>query len=260
MSLPETDKQQSASGASQKHVGFRNDQSDEQKQSMLDQYKHFFVGLDSWGSLLKYELITSLFGILPGGAGLLLRSKTYRYLFASSGRGVQWGSNISLRHAYKMHIGAGTAIDNDSMLCARGCDDGGFRIGEGVIISRCTYIQSKCGNIDIGDYCSIGVQCYISAVNDVTIGKHVLVAGQCYIGGGRYPMERNGIPMKEQGAFSNGPVVIGDDVWIGAGVKILDNVTVGEGAILGAGAVVTKDVPPYAIVAGVPAKVISTRP
>jgi len=260
--MPSVEPKQSQSemGTKQKHVGFRNDQNDGLSPSMLAQYRDFFVGINSWVALLKYEAITSLFGIIPGGLGLLLRSKSYRYLFASSGRGVQWGSNISLRHAYKMHIGAGTAVDGDSMLCARGCDQGGFHIGEGVIISRCTYIQSKCGNINIGDFCSIGVQCYISAVNDVTIGNNVLIAGQCYIGGGRYPMERNGVPMKDQGAFSNGPVHIGDDVWIGAGVKILDNVSVGEGSIIGAGAVVTKDVPAYAIVAGVPAKVIGERP
>ncbi len=260
MSSEDKQKQPSAMSASQKHVGFRNDQRDEEPQSMLAQYRDFFVGVDGWAALLKYELFISLFSILPGGLGLLLRGKAYRSLFASSGRGVQWGSNISLRHAYKMHIGAGTAIDGDSMLCARGCDEDGFRIGEGVIISRCTYIQSKCGNIEIGDFCSIGVQCYISAVNDVSIGNNVLIAGQCYVGGGRYPMERNGIPMKDQGAYSKGPIVIGDDVWIGAGVKILDNVVVGEGSIVGAGAVVTKDVPPYAIVAGVPAKVIGERP
>jgi acetyltransferase-like isoleucine patch superfamily enzyme len=259
MSSTNKQQQQSASGAGQKHVGFCKGE-DGEKQSMLDQYKSFFVGQDSWGALLKYELITGLFGIFPGGAGLLFRSKTYRTLFASMGKGVQWGSNISLRHAYKMHIGDNTAIDGDSMLCARGCDEGGFRLGEGVIVSRCTYIQSKRGNIDIGDYCSIGVQCYFAAVNDIRIGKHVLIAGQCFIGGGRYPMDRNGIPMQDQGAYSDGPIDIGDDVWIGAGVKILDNIRIGEGAIVGAGAVVTKDVAPYTIVGGVPARVIGTRP
>ncbi len=259
MSSENNQQQQSAAGENQNHVGFGKG-GDSENQSMLDQYKSFFIGLNSWGALLKYELITSLFGIFPGGAGLLLRSKTYRTLFASMGRGVQWGSNISLRHAYKMHIGNNTAIDGDCMLCARGCEDDGFRLGEGVIVSRSTYIQSKCGNIDIGDHCSIGVQCYISAVSDLRIGKHVLIAGQCYIGGGRYPMERNGVPMKDQGAYSNGSIEISDDVWIGAGVKILDNVKIGEGAIIGAGAVVTKDVAPYAIVGGVPAKVIGARP
>ena len=116
------------------------------------------------------------------------------------------------------------------------------------------------GNINIGDHCSIGVQCYIAVVNDMRIGKNVLIAGQCFIGGGRYPMDRNGIPMKDQGAYSNGPIDIGDDVWIGAGVKILDHIKIGEGAIIGAGAVVTKDVAPYTIVGGVPAKVIGQRP
>jgi acetyltransferase-like isoleucine patch superfamily enzyme len=235
------------------------DHQDARNQSAIAKYKAFFVGLDSWGAWLKYELLTSLFGIFPGGAGFLLRSKTYPGLCAEVGRGVQWGSNITLRHPYKMHIGDNTAIDNDCMLCARGSEKDEFRIGKDVIISRGSYIQSKAGAIHIGDHCSIGVQCYIGAVNDVHIGQHVLIAGQCYIGGGRYPLDKNGIPMINQGSYTNGPIEIGDDVWIGAGVKILDNIKIGEGAVIGAGAVVTKNVEAYTIVGGVPAKVISIR-
>ena len=103
------------------------------------------------------------------------------------------------------------------------------------------------------------MQCYIGAVNDISIGNLVLIAGQCYIGVGRYPLDRNGTPMKEQGSYSNGPIEIGDDVWIGAGVKILDNIKIGEGAVFGAGAVVTHDVDAYSIVGGVPARVIGQR-
>jgi len=65
--------------------------------------------------------------------------------------------------------------------------------------------------------------------------------------------------MMDQGMYSRGPVVIGDDVWIGAGATILDGVRVGRGAIVGAGAVVTRDVPDFAVVTGVPAKVVSQR-
>lgn len=244
--------------SSAKPASFRDNQSN-QRQSALDKYQNFFIGQEGWSAFLRYELVTSLFGIFPGGIGFLLRSKGYRSLFSEMGRGVQWGCNITLRHPYKMYFGDNVAIDNDCMLCARGCKEGGFHIAEDVIISRGSFVQSKSGNIDIGAHCSIGVQCYIGAINDIRIGKNVLIAGQCYIGGGRYPLTRNGIPMKEQGSYSNGPIEIGDDVWIGAGAKILDNIKIGEGAVIGAGAVVTSDVEPYAIVGGVPARVMRMR-
>ncbi|NEQ84957.1 MAG: maltose O-acetyltransferase [Moorea sp. SIO2I5] len=85
------------------------------------------------------------------------------------------------------------------------------------------------------------------------------MAGNCYIGGGRYLSDRLDIPMMEQGVYSKGPVVIGDDVWLGAGAIVLDGVRIGKGCIIGAGAVVTKDLPDYAVAIGVPARVIRMR-
>lgn len=243
---------------SRKPTGFRQQQN-QKNRSALHKYRDFFIGLPGWSAFLKYELVISLLSWFPGGAGFLLRSKIYPALLGTSGRGLQWGRNISLRHPHKFHIGENTAIDDQCMLCARGCDEDGFRIANNVIISRDTIIQSKAGNIEIGAHCSIGVQCYIGAVNDVRIGEHVLIAGQCYIGGGRYPLQRSDTPMLQQGAYSNGPIEIGNDVWIGAGVKILDNIKIGDGAVIGAGAVVTRDVPDYAIVTGVPAKLQGHR-
>ena len=71
--------------------------------------------------------------------------------------------------------------------------------------------------------------------------------------------ERTDIPMMEQGFSDEQPVTIGDDVWIGDRVIILPGIKVGDGSIIAAGAVVTHDVPAYAIVGGVPAKVIGMR-
>ena len=258
MSSSPNHKENPRTASDHKTAGFRDNQSGEHT-SAVAKYKSFFVGRDDWLALIKYELVTTLCGLFPGALGFFLRSKLYRSLFAQMGLGVQWGSNITLRHPYKMVIEDHAAIDNDCMLCARGSDAGKFRIGKDTIISRGSFIQSKAGGIEIGAHCSIGVQCYIGAVNDILIGDHVLIAGQCYIGGGRYPLSKNGVPMKEQGAYSDGPITIGNDVWIGAGVKILDNVKIGEGAVVGAGAVVTKDVAPYTIVGGIPARVISKR-
>jgi acetyltransferase-like isoleucine patch superfamily enzyme len=65
--------------------------------------------------------------------------------------------------------------------------------------------------------------------------------------------------MMDQGIYSTGPVILGEDVWLGAGVIVLDGVRVGKGSIIGAGAVVTKEIPEYSIAVGVPARVVGTR-
>jgi acetyltransferase-like isoleucine patch superfamily enzyme len=71
--------------------------------------------------------------------------------------------------------------------------------------------------------------------------------------------EQVDIPMMEQGVYSEDPVVIGDDVWLGAGAMVLDGVKIGKGCIVGAGAVVTKNLPDYAVAVGVPAKILKNR-
>ena len=101
--------------------------------------------------------------------------------------------------------------------------------------------------LTIGSFCSIG--------NGV---KFILSSDHPTNHISTYPFtELMGIP--GEGALSHGNIVVKDDVWIGVNALILSGVTIGQGAIIGAGAVVTKEVPPYAIVAGVPAKVLRYR-
>jgi maltose O-acetyltransferase len=71
--------------------------------------------------------------------------------------------------------------------------------------------------------------------------------------------ENPNIPINQQGATLRKPVVIGNDVWIGTRVVIMPGVTIGNGAVIGAGAIVTKSIPPFAVAAGVPAKVVKWR-
>ena len=92
----------------------------------------------------------------------------------------------------------------------------------------------------------------------VTIGDNVLIAPNVTISGANHGMERNGTPMTSQPSTSLG-ITIGNDVWIGANSVITDGVTIGEGAVVGGGSVVTKDVEPYALVAGNPARLIRYR-
>ena len=109
----------------------------------------------------------------------------------------------------------------------------------------------------IGDNSSLGIDA--EAFGPVHIGKDVMMGPECVILTRNHAHARTDVPMIEQGYEEYRPVSIGDDVWIGRRVIILPGVTVGNGAIVSAGAVVTKDVSPYTVVGGVPARKIKDR-
>ncbi len=111
-------------------------------------------------------------------------------------------------------------------------------------------------NVSIGDNSGIGMNCVIKG--PVEIGNNVMMGPDCLILTSYHNFDRTDIPMNQQGGGLK-PVVIGDDIWIGTRVTILPGVKIGNGVIIGAGAVVTKDIPDYAIVGGVPAKIIKYR-
>lgn len=111
--------------------------------------------------------------------------------------------------------------------------------------------------VELGDNSGLGINCRISG--ETIIGNDVMMGPNVSIYTANHAFDSTDIPMNKQGFYPEQPVVIGDDVWIGGGAIILSNVHIGKGAIIGAGAVVTKDVPEYAIVGGNPAKVIKYR-
>lgn len=111
--------------------------------------------------------------------------------------------------------------------------------------------------IEIGDRSGIGINAFIRA--EVSIGSDVMMGPRVTIYGRDHNVDRTDIPMMDQGMGSFVPIVIEDDVWIGANATILKGVRISRGSIVGSGAVVTKDVPPYSIVGGNPAKIIRSR-
>lgn len=114
------------------------------------------------------------------------------------------------------------------------------------------------GILKIGKGSSIGSYCVIGVNSSICIGNNVMIAHYCSIRDTDHNYTDTTKPMSQQGVTSE-PVYIGDDVWVGHGVTILKGVTIGKGAIIAAGAVVVKDVNPFEIVGGVPAKGIKMR-
>jgi acetyltransferase-like isoleucine patch superfamily enzyme len=130
-------------------------------------------------------------------------------------------------------------------------------LGSRVTLFPYVYLVSTGGPIEIGDNSSIGDYSYINSARGVSIGRDVLIAPSCHITDANHGIAPDR-PIREQGRIV-APIHIGDDVWIGAGAKVLSGVRIGDGAVVASGAVVTEDVPPAAIVGGVPAKFIRWR-
>lgn len=227
--------------------------------SLLRRYCLKTLGSTSLLRLVAYETAMLLFANIPGSAGYLLRKVFYGKLFAQAGRGVILGRGITLRHPGKMRFGSRVAIDDYVMLDASGTGEEGLTIGDDVIISRNCVIQGKTGPVSIGRRADIGCNVVLSSVSGLKVGEAVLIAGNCYLGGGRYFLDRIDQPVMDQGGFTRGPLSIGDGTWLGAGVIVLDGVSIGKGCVVGAGSVVTRDLPDYSIAVGLPAKVVQVR-
>jgi acetyltransferase-like isoleucine patch superfamily enzyme len=128
-----------------------------------------------------------------------------------------------------------------------------FWLGKRSIVESYCCINNAVGDVTIGDYTRIGIHCTV--IGPVCIGSHVNLAQGITVTALNHNFEDATKRIDEQGV-STKPVVIGDDVWIGANAVILPGVTIGSHCVVAAGAVVTKDVPDNTLVGGVPAKVI----
>lgn len=128
-----------------------------------------------------------------------------------------------------------------------------FSLGDYSVIESFSCINNAVGDVIIGDHTRIGL--HNTIIGPVTIGCHVNLAQGITVTALNHNFEDSDKRIDEQGV-STTPVTIEDDIWIGANAVILPGVTIGNHSVVAAGAVVTKNVPPHSLVAGVPAKII----
>ncbi len=167
------------------------------------------------------------------------------------------GRRLALRHGRRITLPKSCKIHPNALIHPRG---GSILFGENCQVATNAVVQ---GPIIFGNFCTVQTGSILvgyghgeNAAGMIRIGNHVRIAPFVQIIAGNHDISNPGEPI---GRVIPQGVSIGDNVWVGGRVIILAGVTVGPNAILAAGAVVTKDVPPYSIVGGVPAKLIRDR-
>jgi len=174
--------------------------------------------------------------------------KTLKYLLLK----IKW--HKKLKFSYDSHISLNSQFEGMNKIY-NNCSFSGY-MGRGTYIAHNSHIYGK-----IGRYCSIASRCnIIQGVHPYTYPY--VSTSPMFVS----PMKQNGHTFTNECkldelryVYKNYPIVIGNDCWIGEGVSIIGGVKIGDGAVILAGAVVTKDVPPYAIVGGIPAQIIKYR-
>jgi len=181
-----------------------------------------------------------------------------RYGFAEFGFGSSIRAGTEVLNGYRIKIGKDVTIGRYALLDAKNYMGGEITVGDRTIIDDFARLMCFGGKIEIGSDCSVNPYCMLYGNGNLKIGDMVRIASHTIIIPANHGFDRVDIPIILQSETKKG-IIIEDNVWIGSGSIILDGVTIGTGAVVGAGSVVTKNVPPYHIVAGVPAITIRKR-
>lgn len=218
---------------------------------------------DSQWSLDPAMTTAALFDMLSESMGKALRGRMRRIGFRQA-RGVTLiGKRVTLRNKGYISVGRNFIAEDYSEI--QGLSRHGVVFGDRVTVGRFAmvrpsgYYGGELGEgLIVGDNSNIGAYCYIGCSGGIRIGSNVMMSPRVSLYAENHNFADVTRPMKEQGVTRES-IIIEDDCWIASHSVVLAGVTIGRGSIVAAGSVVTKDVPPYTIVAGSPARVVRSR-
>lgn len=203
-----------------------------------------------------------IFLILSEKAIQYMRGLPLKFTLKSSKGAIFLGRNCKLKFKHKIEFGRTINIGDNVEI--NGLSKLGIKIGNNVSIHKntiieCTGVISNLGEgLIIGNNVGIAQNCFLQVRGKVNIGNNVILGPGVSIFSENHNFSDHRKFINEQGVTRKG-VIIEDGVWIASGSIILDGIKIGNNSIIAAGSVVNKDVPPFAIVGGVPAKVIKFR-
>ena len=179
-------------------------------------------------------------------------------LFYERGKIGSVGKGVWIHYSARLNGDRCINLDDDVIICRGASLSGKIKIGARTRIEDFSILHTWGGEIEIGQDCSINPFCMIYGHGGLKIGSGVRIATHVIIAPVNHIYKDRQSPIWKQGISSKG-IVIEDDIWIGSGAIILDGVRIGKGTVIAAGAVVTDEVLPFQVVAGVPARKIKER-
>ena len=191
-------------------------------------------------------------------SGSMLRHAFWRHRLGSLGAHPDIQPGAHFEYPNNILVGEKCRIARQVIMRANTDEKPGIDIANEVSVQENVLINTNRGFVSIGHGSWIGPCSVISGNGGVDIGENVMIASHCAINTVSHNHCRTDIPMRDQGLNCD-PVMIGDDVWIGIGAIILQGIRIGRGSIIGAGSVVTRDIPPFSIAMGTPARVTGNR-
>jgi acetyltransferase-like isoleucine patch superfamily enzyme len=224
----------------------------------IERYRRRVTGTSSWGRFLWQGAVLTLLSGFPTVLGSVLRGRVYGSVLGKVGRGcfierdVRWQVPRQVLMGKRVFIGEGCFLDANS-------SSSGIALEDDVWLSRGCYLVAGPGvEIAIGRRTYVGHRCLFYGHGGIQVGCSVLFANDVQLICGNHTFARRDIPIRAQPTEER-PIVIEDDVWLGSSTIVLGGVTVGQGSVVSAGAVVTHSLPPFSIAQGVPARIAGVR-
>ena len=207
-----------------------------------------------WNYGFEY-LVTGILGFIPSPMGAFLRNITYKVILDKIGLTAFIQPNVRLIGTKNIQIADGSRIYQGSYLSTKG---NRITLKERASLDRGVDMRAYSGFdgfLEVGERTYLGPYVCLAGPGKIQIGNDCMIASHSSFYANNHKYGAVGIPIRNQGFTCKG-IVIGNNCWLGSGVRVLDGVTIGTGCVIGAGAVVTRDIPPYSVAVGVPAKVI----